>query len=136
MSERPLPLPDSDTEFFWQGCREERLMILRCGDCGTYIHLPRPGCWSCGGSNLAPSQVTGRGVVHTYTVSHTPLPGFEPPFAIVLVELEEQQGLRLATNLVDVAPDEVEIGMPVEVVFTPVADDVTLPLFRRAGATP
>jgi hypothetical protein len=136
MSERPLPLPDSDTEFFWQGCREGRLMIMRCGDCGTYIHLPKPGCWSCGGSNLAPSQVSGRGVVHTYTVSHTPLPGFEPPFAIVLVELEEQKGLRLATNLVDVVPDEIEIGIPVEVVFTPVADDVTLPLFRRAGGGP
>jgi uncharacterized protein len=80
--------------------------------------------------------VSGRGVVHTYTVSHTPLPGFTPPYAIVLVELEEQKGLRLATNLVDVAPDEIEIGMPVEVEFTAVSDDVTLPLFRRAGATP
>jgi len=129
--ERPLPLPDEDTAFFWEGCRAGKLMILRCNDCGTYIHLPKPGCRTCGGSNLAPAQVSGRGVVHTYTVSHTPLPGFDPPFAIVLVELEEQKGLRLVTNLIDVAPDEVEIGTPVEVLFEKASEDTTLPFFRR-----
>ena len=129
--ERPLPQPDQETEFFWAATSRGELHILRCNDCGTYIHLPKPGCRNCGGSNLAPSQVSGRGVVHTYTVSHTPLPGFDPPFAIVLVELEEQKGLRLVTNLVDVAPDEVRIGTPVEVLFEQVSDDVTLPLFRR-----
>jgi uncharacterized OB-fold protein len=75
--------------------------------------------------------VSGRGVVHSFTVTHFPLPGFEPPFAVVLVELEEQQGLRMVSNLVDVAPDQVTIGMPVEVTFEKVADDVTLPLFKR-----
>ena len=134
--ERPLPLPDGDTAFFWEGCSAGKLMILRCNDCGTYIHLPKPGCRTCGGSNLTPAQVSGRGLVHTYTVSHTPLPGFDPPFAIVLVELEEQKGLRLVTNLVDVEPGDVEIGAPVEVVFHRVSDDVTLPLFRRRAEAP
>ena len=131
MMERPLPLPDPETEFFWEATRKGELHILRCRDCGTWIHLPRPACRSCGSTNLAPDRVSGRGVVHSFTVTHFPLPGYEPPFAVVLVELEEQQGLRLASNLVDVGPDEVEIGMPVEVVFEQVADDVTLPLFRR-----
>lgn len=129
--ERPLPLPDDETSFFWEGARQGKLLILRCRDCGTYIHLPKPACRSCGGSNLGPAAVSGRGVVHTYTVTHKGLPGFETPFAVVLVELEEQKGLRLASNLVDVAPDQIEIGMPVEVVFEKVADDVVLPLFKR-----
>jgi uncharacterized OB-fold protein len=129
--QRPLPQPDPETAFFWEAARGGELRILRCRDCGTYIHLPRPGCRSCGGTNLSPEAVSGRGVVHSFTVTHFPLPGYEPPFAVVLIELEEQEGLRLVSNLVDVPPDEVEIGMEVEVTFEPVADDVTLPLFRR-----
>jgi uncharacterized OB-fold protein len=131
MMERPLPLPDDETEFFWEATRNRELHILRCRDCGSWIHLPRPACRECGSTNLGPDRVSGRGVVHSFTVTHFPLPGYEPPFAVVLVELEEQEGLRLASNLVDVAPDDIEIGMPVEVVFEQVADDVVLPLFKR-----
>jgi uncharacterized OB-fold protein len=80
---------------------------------------------------VEPERVSGRGIVHSYTVTHFPLPGYQPPFAVVLVELEEQHGLRLVSNLVDVPPDEIEIGMAVEVVFEQVSDDVTLPLFRE-----
>ena len=88
-------------------------------------------CRSCGGADLGPEEVSGRGVVHSYTVTHFPLPGFEPPFTVALVELEEQRGLRLVSNVLGVDPDDVEIGMPVEVEFEDVAEDVTLPLFRR-----
>ncbi|MFN2642385.1 MAG: Zn-ribbon domain-containing OB-fold protein, partial [Actinomycetota bacterium] len=69
-------------------------------------------------------------VVHTYTVTHNAVPGFEPPFAVVLVDLEEQKGLRLVSNLIGVPPGDVAIGTPVEVVFTDVAPDVVLPLFK------
>jgi hypothetical protein len=130
--ERPLPQPDADTAFFWEAARAGRLEILRCRDCGTYIHLPKPSCRACGGSNLAPEPVSGRGVVHTYTVTQTPVPGFDPPFAVVLVELAEQVGLRLVSNIVDVAPEDIRIGMPVEAVFEEAADGVILPLFRLA----
>ena len=62
-------------------------------------------------------------------MTHFPLPGFDPPFAVALIELEE--GVRLASNVVDVPPEEMAVGIPVEVTFEKVADDVTLPLFRR-----
>jgi uncharacterized OB-fold protein len=129
--DRPLPQPDAETAFFWEATQRGELHILRCNACGTYIHLPRPACRACGGTDLAPARVSGRGVVHSFTVTHFPLPGFEPPFAVALIELEEQAGLRMASNVVDVPPDELEIGLPVEVTFEKVADDVTLPLFRR-----
>ena len=131
--DRPLPQPDPDTEFFWEAARRHELHILRCQACGTYVHLPRPACRNCGSTKLAGEKVSGRGVIHSFTVTHFPLPGFEPPFAVVLVELEEQPGLRLAANLVDVAPEDIEIGVPVEVTFEEISDDVTLPLFRRRG---
>lgn len=131
--ERPLPDPDADTAFFWEACARGELHILRCRGCGRFVHPPKQGCRGCGGDDLAPERVSGRGTVYSYTVTHMPLPGFEPPFAVVLVELEEQAGLRLVSNLVDVAPAEIEIGMPVEVAFER-AGDVTLPLFRRRPA--
>lgn len=129
---RPLPLPDADTAFFWEAAARRELHILRCAACGTYIHLPKPVCRACGSRELVPSNVSGKATVHSYTVTHQPVPGFEPPFAVVLVELAEQKGLRLVSNLVDVAPEDITIGMPVEVTFEPFADDVWLPLFRRA----
>jgi uncharacterized OB-fold protein len=134
LTQRPLPQPDPETAFFWEAARKGELHILRCRDCGTYVHLPRPACRTCNGTDLAPARVSGRGVVHSFTVTHFPLPGFEPPFAVALIELEEQPGLRLVSNVVDVAPDELEIGMEVEVTFGQVADDVTLPLFKRRSS--
>lgn len=127
---RPLPLPDGDTAFFWEGCARKKLLILRCGVCGTYVHPPKPACYACGARSLKPTGVSGRGVVHTFTVTHKELPGFESPFAIVLVELEEQKGLRLVSNVVDIDPKNIKIGMPVSVTFGKVGD-TSLPLFRR-----
>jgi uncharacterized OB-fold protein len=129
--DRPLPELNPETAFFWEATQRGELHVLRCIACGTYIHLPRPACRTCGGTDLAPAKVSGRGVVHSFTVTHFPLPGFDPPFAVALIELEEQPGLRMTSNVVDVAPEDMEISLPVEVTFEKVADDVTLPLFRR-----
>jgi len=127
--DRPLPEPNSETAFFWEAAQKGELHILRCNACGTYVHLPRPACRNCQSTDLAPARVSGRGVVHSFTVTHFPLPGFDPPFAVALIELEE--GVRLASNVVDVPPEEMAVGIPVEVTFEKVADDVTLPLFRK-----
>jgi uncharacterized OB-fold protein len=127
---RPLPLPDRDTAFFWEGCARKQLLILRCTACRTYVHPPKQACHACGGASLKPAAVSGRGVVHSFTVTHKELPGFESPFAVVLVELEEQRGLRMVSNVVDVAPDKIKIGMPVSVTFGTV-ENTTLPYFRR-----
>lgn len=80
--------------------------------------------------DLSPVEVSGRGTVHSFTVTHQSVPGYEAPFVVVLVELEEQEGLRLVSQLIDVDPDLVRIGMPVAVTFRPAAEDVWLPMFR------
>lgn len=128
---RPLPLPDSETAFFWEGCARGELRILRCKACRRWIHYPKPRCPACGSADLAPERTSGRGTVYSFTVTHQAVPGYEPPFAVVLVELEEQRGLRLVTSLVDTPPDEVRIGTPVEVEFRAVEENVVLPMFRR-----
>jgi len=131
MSDRPLPLPDPETAFFWEATARRKLEILRCQTCKTWVHYPKPSCWNCSSGDLKPEEVSGRGTVYSYTVTHQDVPGYTAPFAVVIVELEEQAGLRMVSNVVDVPPEDVRIGMPVEVTFQPVAEDVWLPLFKK-----
>lgn len=129
---RLLPRTDGDSGFFWTSGADGRLRFLRCGDCGYIAHPPAPRCPMCLSGNLAPQPVSGRAVVHSYTVNHQQwIPGAEP-YVVALVTIEEQPDVRLTTNLVGVAPDQVHIGMPVEVTFEQ-HEEVFLPLFRPAG---
>ena len=131
MSDRPLPLPDPETAFFWEATARRQLEILRCQTCKTWVHYPKPSCWNCSSGDLKPERVSGRGTVYSYTVTHQDVPGYTAPFAVVIVELEEQAGLRMVSNVVDVPPEDVRIGMPVEVTFVAVDPGLTLPMFRR-----
>jgi len=127
----PLPALEPESERFWRACREGRLEISRCRACGWYVHPPRPVCPRCHGRDLGWERTSGTGTVVSYTVNHQRwMPTMEVPYVIALVELTEQAGLRLTTNLVGCAPDDVRIGMPVRVRFEPVSDEIALPLFE------
>jgi uncharacterized OB-fold protein len=131
---RLLPAVGPDNEHFWQGGGDGELRFLRCDACRYYIHPPAPLCPECLGRALTPGAVSGLGVVHTYTVNHQPwIPGFDPPYVVAIVELAEQPGLRLTTNIVSCEIDDVEIGMPVRVVFEDLGQGVYLPLFEPTG---
>jgi uncharacterized OB-fold protein len=130
---RTRPLPTRDEEGFWTSGADGRLRIQRCGACGNWQHPPNPVCYHCLSREVAYEEVCGRGVVHTYTVNHQPwLPHLSEPFAIVVVELDEQAGLRLFSRLVDTPLDVVEIGLRVRVVFEPLGDGMYVPLFTSA----
>jgi uncharacterized protein len=141
----PPPVPsDPLTDFFWAGARQGRLMIQRCQTCGTYIHLPRPICRACRSFDLAPEQVSGQGTVYTFTETHRPFHPFfvdRVPYLLAAVELEEQAGLRVLSNLVGMdGPDGSgigpSIGMAVEVDFEWLSPELAIPVFRPAvGAT-
>ena len=134
MSERPfrlLPAVGPENEHFWLGGAENELRFLRCAACRFYVHPPLPLCPECLGRELRPEAVSGRARVHTYTVNHHPwVPGFPPPYVVAIVDVEEQPGLRLTTNVVGCAPDDVYVGMPVRVVFEPRDDGIFIPLFE------
>lgn len=130
---RLLPAVTPETEHFWRGGSRGELVILRCTSCGTYIHPPAPVCPSCLGREHKPEPVSGRGEVVTFTVNHQAWnPTVEIPYAIALVELDEQKGLRLATNIVGCRPEDVRIGMRVRVTFLE-REDVWLPMFEPDG---
>jgi len=131
---KPLPQITLETKEFWEGCKRHELLIQRCKDCGTYRHYPRPMCPNCGSWHVEWAKVSGKGKVYTYIVAHRPFhPAFfsDVPYAVVIVELEE--GVRIVSNVVDCRPDDIYIGMPVEVVFDDVTDEVTIPRFRRVS---
>ncbi len=131
---KPLPQITQETREFWEGCKRHELLIQRCKDCGKYRHYPRPMCPKCGSWNAEWAKVSGKGKVYTYIVTHQPFhPGFfaDGPYAMVIVGLEE--GVRIVSNVVDCRPDDIYIGMPVEVVFDDVTDEVTIPRFRRVS---
>lgn len=137
--EPPKPAPDELTQFFWDGVEAHKLMILRCDSCQHYIHWPKVVCRFCLSTDLSPAEVSGRGHVATFTI---PLQPFHPyfrekaPYVLAVIELEEQEGLKLVSNVVDIAPDDVKVGMPVEVTFREVSPGFTLPLFKPvAGAS-
>jgi uncharacterized OB-fold protein len=115
---------------FWTGGRDGRLMIQRCSACRRWQHPPTAdGCPECGGE-MAFEAASGRGTVFTYTVNHQQFhPEVPPPYVIAIVELAEQPDLRLPTNLVDVDPDDLACGMPVQVLFER-SGDVYVPLFQ------
>jgi len=131
---RMLPELTPETAPFWTGGAQGKLLIARCGACRLWIHPPMPVCRVCLSRDIAAEPVSGRGTVHSFTINHQPfLPGVAVPFAIAIVELPEQEALRLTTNIVDCPPDAVHIGMAVSVRFLR-QEDVYLPLFAPTPA--
>jgi uncharacterized OB-fold protein len=131
---RILPRRGADTDFFWTSGADGQLRFLRCQDCGLFLHPPAPRCPRCLSKSLAPEVVSGRATVFTYTINHQPwYPNFDPPYVIAIVEIEEQPSVRLTTNIVGCAPDEVYVGMPVQVAFEQY-DDVYIPVFTPVDA--
>lgn len=131
----PLPEPHDDYNAFWEGCGRGALVIQRCAECGWYRHYPRPLCPKCRSWDAEWVEVSGKGKVWSWTViyhSNDPVLADKMPFNIVEVELEEQKGLRLTSNLINSKPEEIHIGMPVEAVFEAASDKVALPRFRKA----
>jgi uncharacterized OB-fold protein len=127
---RVLPLVTPQNEHFWRGGGRGELKILACDACGYFIHPAAPICPECLGRELTPQTVSGRAILATYTVNHQAwYPALDPPYVIAIVELIEQPGLRLTTNIYNCAPDAVEIGMEMRVVFDEY-EDVWLPMFE------
>ena len=131
----PFPVPDPLTRFFWEGANQGKLMVLQCRTCSKYIHPPRPVCRFCLSLDLAPSEVSGRASLYTWTVSeHAFHPFFADklPYVYATVELVEQPGLRLITNIIECPLSDLQIEMPLEVSFRELAPELTVPMFRPA----
>ncbi len=128
---RVQPLISDLTEFFWKGGKDGVLRMLACEACGMIIHPPSPVCPRCLSRSVAPRELSGKGTVYTYTVNYQEwVPGQEP-YSVAIVSLAEDESVRLTTNIVWCDPEDVRIGMDVEVQFVE-WEELYLPCFRPA----
>ena len=126
---RPAPGMDPETEGYWKATHDGRLLVQRCRPNGHYQLYPRWRCLRCRGE-VAWVEASGRGTVYSFTIIRQNFSrAFKHliPYVVALVELEE--GPRLMTNVVGCGPEDVTVGMPVQVTFEPVSEQVSLPLF-------
>ncbi|WP_262702255.1 MULTISPECIES: bifunctional MaoC family dehydratase N-terminal/OB-fold nucleic acid binding domain-containing protein [Streptomyces] len=130
---RPRPVINRDNAGFWEGVARHQLLIQRCLDCATPRFPWLPGCGACGSQRWETFEASGAGTVFSYVVMHhPPFPAFDPPYAVALIELAE--GVRMVSDITGVPYDKVRIGMPVELEFLRVDEELELPVFRGAEA--
>ncbi len=131
----PPPLADATTLPWWEAAAEHRLVVQRCTSCRRTRHPPAPVCPECRSDESDWQELSGRGEVYSYTVVHRPIAaGQELPFVVAVIALEDSGGMRMISNVVDASPDQVEIGMPVELVWEDMSADLAIPRFRpRSG---
>ena len=124
---------DTCTEPFWQAAKEHKLTACQCADCGVFRMPPRPFCPECQSKNINWPELPGTATVYSYVVCHrSPYPDLEHfTYAPVVVDLDGAPGARLVSNLVDIDPDDIKIGMKVKVDWNPIKDGWVLPIFRE-----
>ena len=125
----PVPRATALSGPHWQACQRGELLVQRCSRCAYFVFPPEFACTACFSGDLQWTQSTGRGVIYSYTVIQRPQrPEFDVPTIAAIIELEE--GWHMLSNIIDVAEDDVAIGLPVQVHFCSRGKDVVLPMFE------
>jgi uncharacterized OB-fold protein len=128
---KPLPEPSIDSQPFWDGLKERKILLQTCTDCGTKRHYPRPMCSECHSMDAHWTETTGFGAIYSWTESHHPFHfglKAETPYILVTVTLDE--GVRIQTKLLDAKVEDLKLDQKVKVVFAQETDDLVLPYFR------
>jgi uncharacterized OB-fold protein len=127
---KQLPLITESSRPFWEAARRHELVAYGCTNCGAFYSVVTD-CTACDSPRMGWERVSGRGEVFTFCIFHQPFhPAWQDdiPYNVAYVKLEE--GPLLVTSIVDCPNDDIYVGMPVEVVFDDITDEVTLPKFR------
>ena len=126
------PCAENYEQGFWDAVKQKRLVFQRCKDCGTWSHPPRPMCHKCFSQDMEWVESSGKGKIFSYVVFTREVhPAYRVPYEVVVVEMDNEK-VRFISNMVDTDPDELYIGMPVEVQFVDVTEEWPLPWFKKA----
>ncbi len=127
---QPLPIPNPDTEPFWQGCGRSQLLLQRCSSCHSLRHPPSPICGSCLSPDNEWVPASGDGTVYSFVIVRESLRGwkFTVPYVVAIIELAE--GPHMLSNVTGISPEQVQIGLRVGVFFERVNEEITLPKFK------
>jgi uncharacterized protein len=132
---RPAPILTDDNSLYWEGAAAGRLNAQRCGECGVLRHPPRPMCPHCHSLAIDVIELSGRGTLYSYAILHHPKsPAFDYPVRAALVDLEE--GIRVLSELTEIATEDIHIGMPLQVSFVPTVDGHAVPVFSPVTGSP
>ena len=132
----PAPVPQPESDFYWEKCKENELWLRHCKACDQAYFYPRDICPNCFSRDTDWIQSSGKGILHTFCIVHRgPPPAFRAMAPYVIGNVELESGARIPTNLVEVEPDPatVKVGMELEVVFEELDEKISLPKFRPAA---
>ena len=126
-----LPSPQPGTKPFWEGCKQHRLLLQKCGDCGTFQFYTRVICTACSASTLEWVAASGAGTVVSWTVVRHPVSeayADDIPYVIALIKLQE--GPTMMSQIIDSDVDSIQSGLAVDVSFQDWTDEISMPVFR------
>jgi uncharacterized OB-fold protein len=130
---KPLPVVTDLTRPFWIAAREGRLVLQRCGRCATFNFYPKPWCVECGSRDLVWMPAKGRGTVYSHTVSLSVAmnyPGWDAELPLIMCLVDLDEGARMYAQVTNCLPEDVHIGMPLEVYFEAITPEFGIPKFR------
>ncbi|WP_299556936.1 OB-fold domain-containing protein [uncultured Mycolicibacterium sp.] len=133
--ERPMPVPTPTTAPFWNALREHRILIQYSPSTGSYVFYPRVRAPRTLADDLQWREISGMGTLYSYTVARRPVsPHFADAVPQLLAIVQWDEGPRFSTELVNVAPEQVRVGMRVRPVFCDHPEhDITLLRYEPAG---
>ena len=135
--QRPLPRPITpETQPYWDGLKEHKLMLPKCDDCGQPFFYPRIACPHCHSRHISWMQASGKGTLYSFEIAYRTLsPAFKVELPVILAMIELEEGPRMMSNLINIEADPkvVKCDMPVEVVYEPLNEDITIALFHPAS---
>ncbi|HEU5067800.1 MAG TPA: Zn-ribbon domain-containing OB-fold protein [Sphingomicrobium sp.] len=134
-SGKPLPQITDMTRPFWTAAKNGKLVLQKCGKCGTFNFFPKPWCIECGSRDLAWTDAKPFGTVYSFTISHSVVmnfPGWKDDLPVLMCLIDLDDGVRLYGQLTDCKPKDVKIGMRVQAYFEDISDEAGIPKFRPA----
>lgn len=130
MTDRPLPMPDTDSRPYWEAATRHEFQLPYCTACQQHFFIPRVLCPKCHSDKVEWRKASGNGVIYSYTISRRPAgPAFAErvPYVVALIDLDE--GPRMMSNVFTDDVDSIRIGQRVRVDFDD-AGEISLPVFR------
>lgn len=125
---KPVPDITHESTPYWDGLKEGRLLLQKCGQCGKIRHYPRPLCDECFSFDVTWIEASGRGTVHSWTITHHAFnPGFKLELPLVLVTVDLEEGVRMQVPLRGAQDESIKLGMPVRVIFEKQKADLVTP---------
>jgi uncharacterized OB-fold protein len=135
ISGKPLPQITDLTRPFWTAAKNGKLVLQKCGKCSTFNFFPKPWCIECGSRDLAWTAAKPFGTVYSFTISNSVsmnYPAWEADLPILMCLIDLDDGVRMYGQVTGCSPEQLKIGMRVEVYFEDISDEAGIPKFRAA----